>query len=299
MYSKSLENYGTICSNGSRGAAESSDGGSSGAGSINIFTKNSINAQGNIQANSEKVAWGGAGGHGCISKDVINIEKETYTNSIKDVYQNSILYEISCNTSTNNIIEDRLKEILSKYGTVKYDDNSDIIGVKTINGELLINDFYNGNIVKRDLLSNSAKVGEYVNYLNSNNMWRIMDKSGGTIRIIRNYDTALKYSYSNINVDDLNNNTLWLNYVDNNFAESATGTPTKDDIEKCPEYISNNGNYWLATVYSSRYIYVCANGHVTRKYNGTYGIRPVVVLKNNLYTKGRNNDGAWVIENEN
>lgn len=73
LYAGTLVNNSTISSNGSIGGGDAyhAEGGSSGAGSINIFLKNNI-AQGTLSAVSSANNQGGAGGNGSISVTSIN-----------------------------------------------------------------------------------------------------------------------------------------------------------------------------------------------------------------------------------
>ncbi len=73
IYADKLTNNGTITSNGSLGGGTGThaEGGSSGAGSINIFVKNN-DKQGTITANSPANLQGGAGGDGSINVTKVN-----------------------------------------------------------------------------------------------------------------------------------------------------------------------------------------------------------------------------------
>lgn len=68
IYTDTLVNNATISSNGSKGGGDGThaEGGSSGAGSINIFVKNNT-TQGTLKAESSANLQGGAGGNGSIT----------------------------------------------------------------------------------------------------------------------------------------------------------------------------------------------------------------------------------------
>lgn len=150
LYSTTLSNNGTISSNGSLGGnIDGFCGGSSGGGSINIFTKNNITNAGTITAQGGTWAsWTANGGNGSVTRTQISPKDTSNTIAILDMYKNSILYEIEQKDKDGTILYEYVKNILEKYGTVIYDNDENIIGVKTRCGEILLKDIYSGNVVK-------------------------------------------------------------------------------------------------------------------------------------------------------
>ena len=73
-------------------------------------------------------------------------------------------------------------------------------------------------------------------------------------------------------------------------------------IARFGSLLDNGSNYWLATAYSSTYLWRVDGGNSYvhgfnyNSSNTSYGVRPVVSLVSGIRTSGRNISGVWKLE---
>lgn len=207
-------------------------------------------------------------------------------------------------------------------GVIGTNYGSDLYGIKpviTINSKNILsgsgtqNDPYLLDTPKTNL--KEALVGSYITF--SNKLWRIIKNTDST-RLIANetikdikYKTSYNtrssvYEYLNEEyIKELNKEYL----IESNFYNGYFISTIKTLFTKTNAYIGmpylldlylNDVNDYALTTYNSSYLYnIKTNGKTYQNTFGTYNIRPVINIKNNLNITGSGTiNNPYIIEGE-
>ena len=174
------------------------------------------------------------------------------------------------------------------------------------------------NEFQEQLLSQVAKVGDYVDYpfeydnitdcfdkTESKKGWRVLKNDGVNVTLVSaGCPEKYYHEYGKVKESLIEMDKLCSKYLDTKLAMN-TRALTKYDIDellKCDSWeldtidndlVSLNCYYWLASAYSSHYLYIWnADARaVYGSYDISFGVRPVVVLKSNVKAVAKNEKG--------
>ena len=150
-----------------------------------------------------------------------------------------------------------------------------------------------------------------------NNGWRVFSIDEDKVTLIHAGISMCYYHGYGSNTNDtsinilnnLNEEKKFDYFLDDKYSESVR-TLTKEDIDKFTGSDSsysrvrndliNVGNpYWLASKNGSHYMwYVTEGGSVASDHVGTYGVRVMVTLKENVKTTGLDRKGNWILSED-
>ena len=141
----------------------------------------------------------------------------------------------------------------------------------------------------------------YSSYTTSLKGWRILSISNNSVTIVHAGQSECYYhgTNSSTSITKLNNRAT-SEYLNDIYAESAhMMTKAEIDVLSSSNNLRNIGAfYWLATESSSNGMWpVNDEGNINNHSNHSYGVRPVIVLKEGIKTSGKSvdifNQEAW------
>ena len=135
----------------------------------------------------------------------------------------------------------------------------------------------------------------------TNDGWIVISNSNGVVRITTvGNPECFKVPLSNSNnsgVQNYLNSEASRNFTNGNFAQSVTNMDV-NTAQSIGSYKNTGGYYFLSGGANSNNAVpgISISGEFKYYSGRTYGIRPVVTLKSNVYTLGQSN-GAYVLTN--
>lgn len=120
------------------------------------------------------------------------------------------------------------------------------------------------------------------NRLEGNNGFGVLTMGSNLYDIF--YDTYCVESVSTLTLDDVKKVT------------GLSNIPLGTQIDNFGGLLTNGTYYWLATSDGSVLWHLTDVGNIYYSRGVTYGVRPKVTLRSDIYTSGRNLSGAWTLE---
>lgn len=218
---------------------------------------------------------------------------------------------------------------LMLYYTFNYNENKKLDEPKLLSEVASIGDYvaYDAGIWDQDKLLPTANIpytlGGYSASTNmgdgitcqeeeiAKNGWRIINASDEYITLVSAGVTECFYlgygstaasksleilnqKYTNDYVNDdyaISMTYLTKEMVDNFYGSSSSYKKIDNDL------INIGQEYYLASSATSYNLwFVSKNGYIANYYVGLKGVRPVITLKANIKTTGKNKDNAWILE---